>query len=434
MLTRCIAQSDGGALQLRGGHLARHGAFPDQRIQLCLIAAAKAVLAKIGRTDRLVGFLRILGLGGIETRLFRAIGGVIALANFAPTRSNRRAIHLHTIGPHIGDRARFVETLRGAHRLAGRESQLARGLLLHGRGGERRRRIALQRLFLDFLNGETPSFHGSLGFLSNALMAEAELFELFALILHQPRIELRRIMLQLGKDGPVLVGLESLNLALALNDQAQRDGLHPARRLRAGKLAPQDRRERETEQIIERAAPQISVNQVLIEIARLAHSFGDGRLGYRVERHPLHVSRQRAAFLEHVEHVPADRFAFAVRVGCEDQARGVLGRISNGFHLLAIALVGIDLPIHRKVFIGPHTAILGRQIADMAIGGENLEVLAQILFDGLRLGGRFNDNKLHDGSRGSLHVYARARVGSDSSARQGPILESSASTTRLVRL
>ena len=38
----------------------------------------------------------------------------------------------------------------------------------------------------------------------------------------------------------------------------------------------------------------------------------------------------------------------------------------------------------------------GRQIADMSHAGFDDKVLTQILIDGLRLGGRFDDDKLHE--------------------------------------
>jgi hypothetical protein len=36
------------------------------------------------------------------------------------------------------------------------------------------------------------------------------------------------------------------------------------------------------------------------------------------------------------------------------------------------------------------------QVADMAVGGEDLEVLAEVFLDGAGLGRRFNDDELHD--------------------------------------
>ena len=58
----------GGLLQLGGRHLARDGALPDQLVEPRLVALeiARDVLRAardVGRADRLVRFLRVLGLG-----------------------------------------------------------------------------------------------------------------------------------------------------------------------------------------------------------------------------------------------------------------------------------------------------------------------------------------------------------------------------------
>ena len=95
------------------------------------------------------------------------------------------------------------------------------------------------------------------------------------------------------RDLPIFLRPEDLDLALAVDDQAQRDRLHPARRLGAGQLAPQDRRQREADQIIERAARPVGVDQILIERARPRHRLGHRRLGDGVEGHPLDLGRQR---------------------------------------------------------------------------------------------------------------------------------------------
>ena len=52
----------------------------------------------------------------------------------------------------------------------------------------------------------------------------------------------------------------------------------------------------------------------------------------------------------------------------------------------------------------------------MAVGGEDAIVRAQIFLDGLRLGGRFDDDELHGREKLSLRV--RARVGSARRRRQ----------------
>ena len=63
--------------------------------------------------------------------------------------------------------------------------------------------------------------------------------------------------------------------------------------------------------------------------------------------------------------MPANRFTFTVRVGRQYQPVRLLGFIGNRLELLG--LIGIIVPQHCKVVIGIDRAVLGRQIADMAV-------------------------------------------------------------------
>ena len=65
-----------------------------------------------------------------------------------------------------------------------------------------------------------------------------------------------------------------------------------------------------------------------------------------------------------------------------------------------LAAFGVDLPDHREIVVGIDRAVLGRQVADVAEGGQDLVVRAEILVDRLRLGGRFDDDDVHGGSEG----------------------------------
>src|SRR6202011_4682798 len=75
-----------------------------------------------------------------------------------------------TVGAHIGDEAdgvaldvdAFVETLRDAHGMGRREAELAACLLLEGRGGKRRRRIALGRSCFNRGDRKCSAFEGPL--------------------------------------------------------------------------------------------------------------------------------------------------------------------------------------------------------------------------------------------------------------------------------
>ena len=111
----------------------------------------------VGRADRLVRFLGVLGLALVFARRRRQVVRAEARLDMVADRGDRLARHLHAVGPHIGDQAdglaadidAFVELLRRAHRLLRAEAQLARGLLLQGGGGERGGGIAPDALLLD---------------------------------------------------------------------------------------------------------------------------------------------------------------------------------------------------------------------------------------------------------------------------------------------
>ena len=82
--------------------------------------------------------------------------------------------------------------------------------------------------------------------------------------------------------------------------------------------------------------------------------------------------------------MPRYCFALAVRVGRQDQTVSRLGKVGNRLELLGF--VRVVFPLHRKAIVRVHRTVFGRQIADVAVGREDAEVLAQIAFDGFGLG------------------------------------------------
>ena len=117
-------------------------------------------------------------------------------------------------------------------------------------------------------------------------------------------------------------------------------------------------------------------------------------LGDGVEDDALDVDAlQRVALLQHVAHMPGDRFALAIRVGGEIEMLGAFDRLGDVVQpLLRLA---VDLPGHGEVFVRPHRAVLGRQIAHMAVGGQHGVAFAEIFVDGLGLGRQLNDDDVH---------------------------------------
>ena len=182
---------------------------------------------------------------------------------------------LHAVGSHVGDQAdglaadvdALVEPLRDLHGARWREAELARGLLLQGRGGEGRGGVALGRLRLDRATVKrrprAPRLKASASSPCRGRTCE------LACRRRRPGGP-RRSSPPASRASASTVQYsrvtKRLDLALAVEDQAQRHRLHAAGRARAGQLAPQHRREREADQIVQRAAGQVGVDQRAVDL------------------------------------------------------------------------------------------------------------------------------------------------------------------------
>ena len=227
--------------------------------------------------------------------------------------------------------------------------------------------------------------------------ADVEPGDLFAIGTNQPGDE-RRVLhrVQMRQQGPVFAGDEFLDFKLALADQPQGHRLHPAGRARARQLAPQYRREVEANEIIQRPAGEIGIDQAGIDLARVFHGVAHGIAGDGVEHDALdRLAFQHLFLLQHFQHMPGNRLALAVGIGRQNDAVGLLHRLGNVGQ--ALGRLGIDLPEHGEIAGGINRAILGGQIADMAERGVNLVSRPKVFVDRLGLGRRFDDDDIHGG-------------------------------------
>ena len=128
--------------------------------------------------------------------------------------------------------------------------------------------------------------------------------------------------------------------------------MHAASRFRAGQLAPEDGRQVEAHQIVQRAASEVGFDQRHVDLARVGHRFVNGGLGDGVEGDAFDVGilLDRLAFGQRLLQVPTDRLTLAVRVGGEDQGVVVLKRVGDGLDVF-LAVRG-DLPKHIKFVLG----------------------------------------------------------------------------------
>ena len=292
---------DGRALELRALHLAGDRARPDEFVELRLLGLEVAgdvagALRHVGRTDRFVRLLRVLGLGGVFARRGRHVIVAEILGDDASRRRNRLGREIDAVGAHIGNEAgravadidAFVEALRNLHGARRRETELPRRLLLQGRSGERRIRVALDRLRFDRGDREERLLERRLEGFGLRARADVEPVDLLAVGADQPGCEGRlRFRAQMGDDRPIFAGDKLFDLELAVADNTQGDRLHPARRARAWQFAPQDRRQVEADQIVERAARPVGVDERLVDLARIAHRLLDCVLGHRVEHNAI---------------------------------------------------------------------------------------------------------------------------------------------------
>ena len=375
---------DGDLVEHRVFHLAGDRAFPDQVVELALIVVQVLgdVLGPAGHVRRaygLVGFLRVLGFGLINTWLTRQIGCAIRSLDQVAAGVDGLVGHGHAVGSHIGDQAdrlaadvdAFIKALRDLHGALGAEVQLARGFLLQSRRGERRRRIASRLLALNVGDGKGAGFDGFLGALGLGLRSQVHLGQLLPVQVGQLRRDLVPAFGGEGRlDGPEFLAPEDLDFGFALADQAQRDGLHAAGRPRSRQLAPQHRRQGEADKIIERAARQIGVDQFTVQFARMIERRLDRVLGDFVEHDALYLDvLERVVLVQDFADVPGNGLAFAVGVSREIQFVGAFD--GAGDRLDVLFRPGVDFPVHFEVGVRAHGSVLRRQVTDMAIAGQH---------------------------------------------------------------
>ena len=197
---------------------------------------------QVGRADRLVRLLGVLGLGRVLARRRRAgrarRSGCWITLRVAAMASRR---HLHAVGAHVGDEAdglaadvdALVEPLGDLHGAGGGEAELARRLLLQRRGGERRRRVALGRTCSrPRRRRRRAPASAPRSARADRLVGDVELVE--PLAVDGVRRALNASPLPVSEASPRSVqyscAAEGLDLELALADQAQRHRLHAAGR------------------------------------------------------------------------------------------------------------------------------------------------------------------------------------------------------------
>ena len=182
-------------------------------------------------------FLCVLGLGFIDRRLRRHFVFSVTLRYELTHFVNGLLRQIDGVGTHVGDQTDgltadiqpFIQLLGDPHGATGRESQLARGLLLERGGGKRGCGVAFALLFLDRVDDQLAAGCSEkflFRMLCAGLIGDRKLLDLRPVQLDQAGRESLFVLVEIAFQRPVFAGCEIINFDLALHDHAQRRALH----------------------------------------------------------------------------------------------------------------------------------------------------------------------------------------------------------------
>ena len=343
-----------------------------------------------------MGVLRSRGALGLPRPLVGAdILFAVGPGNILLGRRHGFVRDAEAVGTHVGDQTHgavardvhaFVQGLGGPHGAGGRKAQPTGRFLLQGTGDEGRGgllgALALFQLPDGVLGPFQPLFDGA----GLGLGAGQQLLAL--VVGGQPGREALVPHAEGGVHIPVFFGLEALDLLFAVVDEADSHALYAARRQAPADFAPQEGAELVAHQTVQHAAGLLGVEQVFVDGAGMGHALLHALFGDLVKGHAVGFVGVQP---QNVGQMPADRLAFAVRVGGEKDAVGVLGL---ALELLDELFLALDADVLGRVVVFDINAQLGGgQVADVAHAGRDLVVLAQIFADGFRLCGRLHDHE-----------------------------------------
>ena len=372
--------------------------------------------------------LRVLDLARVLPRRGRDVLAAVELRRLCPGGGDATLGQGGGVGSHVGDVAVLVQPLRDAHGALGRVPELAAGLLLEGRGHERRVGAPCVGLGLDGVDDEVGTVEspgqragrglvehdgvlGCAGGLQPAVRAEVTALrhpgaidggELGREAAWLTGVTSGRALRRQGcGDVPVVGGDERHTLAFTLDDDAGGHRLHTPGGQPRHDLLPQHGRDLVSVETVEDAAGLLGVDEVGVQLAGVLGGGEDGGLGDLVEHHALDGDLG----LEHLEEMPGDRLTLAVGVRREQELihpRELL--LELGDLLLLVGADHVDgLEVVLRVHAQPRPRlllVLGRdvrgalgQVADVTDGSLDHIVGPQIGLDLARLGGGLDDHQ-----------------------------------------
>ena len=336
----------------------------------------------VGRADRLMCVLcAVLGLE--HARLARIVGLAEAAEDILSRRIRRFRRQTQGVGSHIGDQTgqsvltqldSFVQLLRGGHRALGHHVQLARRLLLQGRGGKRRRRTLFLLSLLDAADGKRLSGDRLDDRHRLLLVLELDLSVCVSVEIRGERTAVRRHQMRVQR--PVFLRDKRADLLLAVNHHAGCDRLNTSGGQTAPNLLPQERRQLIADQTVEDAARLLGVDQIRIDVSRMGDSLLHRLFRDLVEGHALGAL---IAEIQQLLEMPRDRLALAVRVGCEIDKVALVRRLAQ---LVDNLVLPLDRDIFRaEIVLNVDSHGFSRQITQMSHGSLDHVIRAQILPD-----------------------------------------------------
>ena len=402
-------------------HLAGDGAFPDEVVHRQVAAFqprfSRRAEALAGGADRLMGLLRIAGLGAELPRPLAQILLAVEALHTAAGGADRLIRKMNRIGSHVSDETAFVEALGAAHRLPRREAQLAVRLLLQRAGGERRHRLSHRWLLFHRIHGPGRGLNrcsqraGLLLRQQPHLAARLETAGAFVEVVtagdsaaaHMGELGFKTAagMLELGFEIPVAAAAKGPPGPFPLHQQADSNRLNPPGREPPRHLFPQQGGEGVTDEAIQDPARLLGMNKLHVQITGLIQSFADGFLGDLVKHHPLH----RNLGGQQLQQVPADAFPFAIFVrGQQQLIRTLQGIFELPHHLFLVLrhhVQGLEVGFSVDAEVGPFLTLRGcwdlagvvGEIPHMAHGRLDLEPLRKEAADGAGLRRAFNDDE-----------------------------------------
>ena len=335
-----------------------------------------------------------IAFGFEHARLAGIVFVAIAPADKARGRSGRLVREAERVGTHIGDQTgqavlaqldAFIQLLRNAHGAARGHIELAAGLLLQGRGDERRRGGALFLAALDLAHDKRLALDRVHDRLRLGFVFQFRLAAAVAVVAGGELAAVRGLQQRL--DRPVFLGHKRADLVFAVHHQAGRNALHAAGAQPTLDLAPQEGRQFVTHNAVQNAARLLRIDQIDVNVARVLDPVLDRGFGDLVKGDTLGVLIFQ---LEQLLDMPGDGFALAVRVGCEVDEVALADLAAD---LLDDFIFSFDRRVFRfEIVLNIDAHFLSRQIAQMAHGCLDHIPRPEVFADGFGLGGRLHDN------------------------------------------